>query len=202
MKTMKVTWTGIRPLVMSNPQTVKLSNPYAIRSRELNAALKKARKKEDADKLLELEQLQIRNDWESSAYWDEKQKQFYIPDSVIIACIRAGATAVKKGRDVDRAVLMSETEAYIQTQSVKSLDDGFKNPAFRLECPCKVPPKTGALIWKARCMIPTGWKVTFTLEYDEEIFAEKTLVTAMESSGRTGVGGWRGKFGRFLVEAQ
>ena len=202
MKTMKVTWTGIRPLVMSNPQTVKLSNPYAIRSRELNAALKKARKKEDADKLLELEQLQIRNDWESSAYWDEKQKQFYIPDSVIIACIRAGATAAKKGRDVDRAVLMSETEAYIQTQSVKSLDDGFKNPAFRLECPCKVPPKTGALIWKARCMIPTGWKVTFTLEYDEEIFAEKTLVTAMESSGRTGVGGWRGKFGRFLVEAQ
>lgn len=202
MKNMKVTWTGIRPLVMSNPQTVKLSNPYAIRSRELNAALKKARKKEDADKLLELEQLQIRNDWESSAYWDEKQKQFYIPDSVIIACIRAGATAAKKGRDVDRAVLMSETEAYIQTQSVKSLDDGFKNPAFRLECPCKVPPKTGALIWKARCMIPTGWKVTFTLEYDEEIFAEKTLVTAMESSGRTGVGGWRGKFGRFLVEAQ
>jgi len=201
MKTHTTTWTGIRPLLLSNPQTVQLSNKYATNSRRLNTALKAARKKQDEHKLAELEAAQIRNDWEASAYWDDAKSCFYVPDTLLLACIRNGAAAAKKGKDIDRAVMVTETEALIETETKhRTLDAYFADSTFRLECPCKVPPKTGALIWKARCMIPTGWRITFTIEYDDNIVATKSLEEALEMAGRlSGLGGWRPKFGRFLV---
>lgn len=141
MKTIKTCWTGIRPLIMANPQTIKISNPYATEGRRLNREFKKFRKKEDDNKLFELEALQIRNDWESSAYWDDKEQMFFLPDSVLLACIKEGATASRKGKDIDRSVLITETVAYIQTKKFKSLDAAFEDKAFRIEGPCKIPPE-------------------------------------------------------------
>lgn len=201
MKTITVKWTGIRPLVMANPQTVQLSNRYSMESRNLGRLGKAARKKQDEDRLIEIEQEQIRNDWESSAYWDDEAHKFYLPDTVILACIKSGAQALKKGKDIDRVVTMTETEAHIETVGHRTLDAAFKDKAFRLEMPCKIPPRTGAMIWKARCMIPSGWVVTFHLEFEETIIARKTLDQCIETAGLLcGVGAWRPKFGRFTVE--
>src|SRR4051812_44424108 len=111
MKSIKVKWTGIRPLIMANPQTVQMSNPHSIASRELNAKIKAARKKTDENQLAELEKKQAVNDWEASAYWDKDGGNFFLPDTVIMAAIRSGATAGKKGRDVDRAMIITQTEA-------------------------------------------------------------------------------------------
>ena len=36
MKSITTTWTGIRPLIMSNPQTVEIANPFAVNSRRGN----------------------------------------------------------------------------------------------------------------------------------------------------------------------
>ena len=186
---------------MSNPQTVQISNRYATESRRLGSLLKAARKKQDENKLVELERAQIRNDWEASAYWDDAEKKFFLPDTVILACIRAGAAAAKKGKDIERAVIVSETQAYVETVGHRTLETAFQDEQFRLECPCKIPPKTGALIWKCRCMMPTGWNISFSLEYDEDIVAQKSLEQALEMAGRlSGIGGWRPKFGRFTVE--
>jgi hypothetical protein len=203
MKSTIVKWTGIRPLILSNPQTVQLSNQFATESRRINALVKAARKKQDEHKLVELEKLQIRNDWEASAYWDDKTNRFFVTDTMLLACIRNGAAAAKKGKDIDRAVLINQSLAFIET-TIKhnSLDGYFNDPAFRLEIPCKVPPKTGALIWKARCMIPVGWSIQFQIDYDDNIVADKTLAEALELAGRLcGLGGWRPKFGRFKWEA-
>jgi uncharacterized protein YbdZ (MbtH family) len=202
MKTIKVKWTGIRPLILSNPQTVQLSNKHAVESRRINALLKAARKKQDEHKLAELEQQQILNDWKASAYYDDKVNKFFVPDTLILACIKNGAMAGRKGKDIDRAVLITETAVHIETPTKhNSIQGYFNDPAFRLECPCKVPPKTGALIWKARCMIPTGWSIQFQIEYNENIIADKSLTEALELAGANcGLGGWRPKFGRFLWE--
>ena len=202
MKTLKTTWTGIRPFIMSNPQTVELANPFAVESRRVNGLLKSARKKGDENIMADLAKKQKRGDWEASAYWDQTKKQFFIPDTCLLACIRNGAAAAKKGKDIDRAVIITETEAFIETEvKHNSLDAYFSDDAFRLECPAKVPPKTGALIWKVRCMIPTGWKITFQIEYDENIVADKSLQEALDLAGRlSGIGGWRPKFGRFSVQ--
>lgn len=187
---------------MSNPQTVQISNKFAVESRRLGALLKAARKKGDENRLVELETKQMRNDWEASCYWDPEKCKFFIPDTCIIATVRQGAAAGKKGKDIDRAVQTVETESFVQTKPVKSLEDAYVDVAFQLNGPCRIPPRTGALIWKSRCMMPTGWKLTFTLEYEEEIIARKSVIEALENAGRmVGIGGWRPKFGRFTVEA-
>lgn len=200
MKQLKVTIAGIRPLIMSNPQTVQISNEYSKKGREIGKKLKEARKKADEDKLIECEGKQMRLDWEASAYWDAEEGKFYIPDTLIMASIKAGAMAFKKGKDIDRAVIVSETQAYLQTKPFKSFEDAYADRAFRMEGPCRIPPRTGALIWKCRCQMPTGWKASFTLTFDDNIIAEKTLRDAIEHAGlMVGMGSWRPKFGRFLV---
>jgi hypothetical protein len=64
-----------------------------------------------------------------------------------------------------------------------------------------VPPKTGALIWKCRAMIPSGWAVSFTLNYDENMITKSALIDIAANAGAlVGVGGWRPRFGRFTTE--
>ena len=201
MKTLKVKWTGIRPLLMSNPQTVQLSNPYSMTARRVGGEIKAARKKQDEDKMMRLEKEMARNDWEASAYFDDKNNVFYLPDTVIIASIKAGATASKRGRDIDRAVIVNETEVVIGTKKHNSLDAYYDDSAFVLSGPAKIPPKTGALVWKCRCMIPTGWTLEFSVDFEESLIEQRTLIEAMKTAGvMCGIGGWRPKFGRFLVE--
>lgn len=200
MKTIKLQWTGLRPLVMSNPQTVNIVNPHAVESRRLGALTKAARKKGDEDRLVELEEQQRKNDFAASAYFDAEG--FYLPDTVILACLKEAARTIRKGKDIDRAVIMTETEARLVTRKrFKSIEDAFTDDGFRLETPAKIPPKTGALIWKCRCMIPTGWTCAFTLEFEDSLIAEKTLREIATVAGSLiGVGGWRPKFGRFSVD--
>ena len=201
MKTITVQLTGVRPLIMSNHQTVQLSNPFAVESRRVNSLVKSARKKGDENKLAELEQTASRNDWEASAYYDKSENVFFLPDTVICACIRAGAAAARKGKDIDRAVIVNETFAPIcDVPQHKTLDGYYSDSRFVLSCQAKIPPKTGALIWKTRCMMPTGWTLKFSCDFDENTIAEKSLLEAIEAAGKVcGIGGWRPKFGRFTV---
>ena len=201
MNTISVEFTGIRPLIMSNPQTVDVSNPYAMEMRRLNTTLKQARKKGNEDKLIELAAESKRVDFMSSAYFDAKKSRFFIPDSIIMACIKAAAQSMRKGKDIDRAVLMENTEAYVDNvPKTKSLEDAHKNELFWLQTPCKIPPKTGALVMKVRAMMPTGWKLAFQLTYDQETIADKTLREVLITAGSfVGIGSWRPKFGRFTV---
>lgn len=201
MKTLSVEFTGIRPLIMSNPQTVDIANPYAVESRRLNNALKAARKRADEDRLIEIAASQKRNDFMASAYFDAKKARFFVPDTVVMACVKQAAQSLRKGKDIDRAVLMESTEAYVdEVPRVKSLEDAIKNEVFHLETPCKIPPKTGALFMKLRCVMPTGWKLAFQLTFDSDIIAEKTLREVLTTAGGfVGVGSWRPKFGRFTV---
>lgn len=201
MKTIKLTWTGIRPLIMSNPQTVAITNPYTKEARRLNTLLKKQRKA-DSDKLMEeTEEAQRRNDFKSSAYFDSEG--FYLPDTVIIACLKESAKALRKGKDIDRAVMVSDLKARIECKRYKTLDAAFEDEDFRLEGPCRIPPKTGALIWKCRCQIPTGWKLSFSLEFEESMIAKGDLEDISDSAGKmVGIGGWRPRFGRFTSEME
>lgn len=199
---MKVEWTGIRPLLFANPQTVNITNPYAVASRKLNSDLKKARKKEDEGMLAQIAEKQRLNDFLASAYWDDGESCFYLPDTVIIACLKAGAQTLKKGKDIDRAVVMEETHAVITTKATfRTLEEAFANREFRMESWARVPPKTGAAVWKTRAMVPTGWRLSFTLAFDPDMIADSTLREALAVSGRSvGVGAWRPTFGRFTVK--
>lgn len=202
MKSLHVTATGIRPLIMSNPQTVDIENKYSIESRRLGGLLKKARKKEDESMMQELAALMKRNDFFASAYYDDKEKKFFLPDTVILACIKEAAKSQKKGKDIDRSVLMEETQAYISNvPKAASLEAAAENEAFYFDTPAKIPPKTGSLIYKRRCIMPTGWQAAFQLTFDDTAITTKLMAEIVTYAGASvGVGGWRPKFGRFTVE--
>lgn len=200
MKTIQTEWTGIRPLIMNNPQTVDIANPYSRASRDINSRLKKARKKEDEAILVELSEKMKRNDFEATSYFSDGR--FYVPDHMLLAVIKAGATAQRKGKDIDRAVIIEETEAIVEgIPEVASLAAAYESGQFCLVTPCRIPPKTGALTMKARCMLPTGWRLKFSITFDDEIITEGTMKESMTYAGRyCGIGAWAPRFGRFLVK--
>ena len=56
-------------------------------------------------------------------------------------------------------------------------------------------------IIRIRPMIPVGWCLEFDLEFDASIIDPQSLLKAMIDAGALiGLGDWRPKFGRFLVE--
>jgi hypothetical protein len=50
-------------------------------------------------------------------------------------------------------------------------------------------------------MIPSGWWLTCTIEFDESIVNEAQVLSSTKEAGALcGIGDWRPKFGRFTVE--
>lgn len=203
MDKLNVIIEGIRPLIMGNPQTVDIENPYAIESRRLVADLADKRRAKNEGRLIEIAREQKKNSFMSAAYFDAEASKFFLPDSVILAAIKEAAKSSKRGKDVDRCVIMTQTHAFIQgVPAVKSLEDAYSKDVFRLDVVAKVPPKKGALLMKTRCVMPTGWFIKFTLEHDPNIITATTLKEIIEYAGAmVGIGGWRPKFGRFKVGA-
>lgn len=80
----------------------------------------------------------------------------------------------------------------------KDKDKIYADPRFTLRKGVAVQK---ARIIRIRPMIPTGWSLTFEVEFDDTIVNPKSLLKAMTDAGSlVGIGDWRPKFGRFLVE--
>jgi hypothetical protein len=80
----------------------------------------------------------------------------------------------------------------------KDKDKLYADPRFTLRKGVAVQKSR---IIRIRPMIPTGWTMQFTIEFDENIVNPKNLTKAMQDAGSlVGLGDWRPKFGRFLVE--
>jgi len=190
MKQIKTKWTGIRPLVMHNGLMADPLNPYTRRIKEI--VRKGSKKMTDADyedrDLLE---------WEAGLYWSEEHGPV-IPSDNIERCIQLGAQKSRLGKDVQAAALCSESEIKVEYSGPRQKDKMYADPRFIL--------RKGVAIQKSRLirtrpMIPTGWSLTFVVEYDESILNQKYLVKAMQDAGALiGLGDWRPKFGRFSVE--
>lgn len=190
MKTLKVKWTGIRPLVMHNGLMADPTNPFTRRIKEITS--KGSKKLTDSDY-----EERDRLEWEAGLYWDD-QKGPIIPSDNIERCIQLGAQKSRIGKDVQAAVFCAESEVKVEYEGPRNKEKMFADGRFSL--------RKGVAIQKSRVirirpMIPTGWSIAFSLEYDESILNEKNLVKAMADAGALiGLGDWRPKFGRFTCE--
>lgn len=190
MKTLKVKWTGIRPLVMHNGLMVDPTNPLVRKIKEITS--KGTKKLTDSDY-----ELRDRLEWEAGIYWDEEHGPV-IPSDNIERCIQLGAQKSRLGKDVQASVFCSDPDVRIAYDGPRDKDKMAADPRFTL--------RKGVAIQKSRIirirpMIPTGWSLTFALEYDDTIVNEKNLIKAMQDAGAlVGLGDWRPKFGRFLVD--
>jgi hypothetical protein len=188
MKQITTTWTGIRPLIMHNGE---LANPMSRVAKAMKEISGK-RKKTDAD----FEAL-ARLEFEGGLYWDDEVGP-YMPSDNIEGCIQAGAKKNRMGKDVQAAVFVADDVVKVEYDGPRSVDELYADRRFVLQKGVKV---TTSRIIRTRPMFPTGWRISFTLEYDETIINEGSLRKAMTDAGSlVGLGDWRPKFGRFLCE--
>lgn len=189
MKYIKTKWTGIRPLILHNGQLADPLNQYSRALKEVSSK----RKKTDADH----EQM-ARIEFEGGMYWDDKEG-VYMPSDCIEACIQAGAKKSRIGKDVAAAVFVQDDIVPIQYDGPRTIEGMWKDrDRFVMRKACKVAT---AKVMRTRPMLPTGWVIEFTLEYDENIVNEASLKKAMIDAGAlVGLCDWRPRFGRFLVE--
>lgn len=190
MKTLKTKWTGIRPLVMHNGLMADPTNSLVRRIKEITS--KGSKKLTDADY-----EERDRLEWEAGLYWDSADG-LVIPSDNIERCIQLGAQKSRIGKDVQAAVFCTAPQVAVDYSGPKDKDKLYADPRFTLRKGVAVQKSR---IIRIRPMIPTGWSLTFTLEFDESIVNPKSLVKAMADAGSlVGLGDWRPKFGRFLVE--
>lgn len=190
MKSLKVKWTGIRPLVMHNGLMADPTNPFTKAIKEIT--------KKGSKKLTEADfEARDKLEWEAGLYWDDGVG-VYMPSDNIERCIQLGAQKSRLGKDVQASVFVSDDIVKLDYEGPRDKEKMYKDKAFTLRKGVKVQL---ARIIRIRPMIPTGWSITFTAEYDEHIVSEGNLRKAMEDAGSLiGLGDWRPKFGRFLVE--
>jgi len=190
MKTIKVKWTGIRPLVMHNGLMADPTNPLVRRIKEITS--KGSKKLTDADY-----EERDRLEWDAGLYWDTKDG-LIMPSDNIERCIQLGAQKSRIGKDVQAAVFCASSHVCIEHAGPKDKDKLYADPRYTLRKGVAVQKSR---IIRIRPMIPTGWSMTFDIEFDEGIVSPKNLIKAMTDAGSlVGLGDWRPKFGRFLVE--
>jgi hypothetical protein len=190
MKTLKARWTGIRPLIMHNGLMADPTNPF---TRAIKAITSKGSKKLTDTDYEERDRLE----WEAGLYWDD-QDGIIQPSDNIERCIQSGAQKSRIGKDVAAAVFCVEPHYKVEFDGPNTKEKLYADPRFTLRKGVKVQQ---ARIIRVRPMIPTGWKITFELEYDDSIINARALEKAMLDAGSlVGLGDWRPRFGRFLVE--
>lgn len=190
MEEIKVKWTGLRPLVMHNGLLADKTYEFTQKSKVITD--KGSKKMTDTDYAT-----LARLGWEGALYWDEKFGVI-IPSDNIERCIQLGAQKSRLGKDVQAAVLLKEESVPIKYDGPKSKDKMFADPRFVLRKGVAVQKSR---IIRIRPMIPTGWVLEFTVEFDDAIVNRADLIRAMKDAGALiGLGDWRPKFGRFIVE--
>lgn len=190
MKTIRVTWTGLRPVILHNGLLADPTNSVVIAMKKITA---KKNKKTDADN----EEL-ARLEWLGGLYRGE-DGSIVMPSDNIERCIQEGARKSRLGKDAQAAVFCTEPEIKLQHPALKGpVEKLYGDPRFTIRKGVKV---TTSRVIRVRPMIPTGWVLTFDLEFDETIINQRNLEQAMIDAGAiVGLGDWRPKFGRFSVE--
>jgi len=199
MKEIKIEWTGIRPLLMHSAAMVDPENEYVLEKTRLNKEVKKA--KGNLEEQNKLRRESDRASWLGSVYWDS-EAGFYMPGQNIFRCIIEAARKEKLGKQAEMAIIPIEDVNPIKTIDYPKgePEKAYAMPEFSLRGPVRVPPKTGARVIAVRPIIPTGWKVTFTIEWDESLLSKDELVKANTTAGALiGIGTWRPRFGRFTI---
>lgn len=191
MKQVKTTWRGIRPVLEHNSRLCDPTDDYTRRIKAITSKGSKKLTESDHEQRDFLE-------WCGGLYWDEKQG-LVMPSTNIESCIQSGAKKSRLGKDFAAAVLLDDDQIVFEHAKPKLTKEKlFELPEYVYRCAVKVQQ---ARLMRVRPMVPSGWKLAFTVTFDDRIVNPKALHTAMLDAGcYCGLGDFRPKFGRFSVE--
>src|SRR5262245_2452437 len=143
LQTVKLQWTGLRPLIMSNVRAVDPLDPQVKRLKQLFA--RRGKDKTEAI-LAEIAHLE----WEISLYYDV-EIGLHIPSEMIHACLKEGGTKTKIGKAIVVSAWLPEPLVPFKVQpKFKDLDTLYGNDNYRFRLATRTPPKTGARVMKTR----------------------------------------------------
>lgn len=192
---LETTFTGINPLLLSNPQTVDRFNHYAKAMAKINA---KKTKRTDDD-YLELANLEMR----AKLYFDD-ELGVYVPSSWVLAAIATNSFKTAKiGRDSIRGGVFTTQNKlklkYRGVAGVADVDDVVFNEAFRQKM---ILPQGQVRVAKT-VPIFHDWAFDCDLEYDDAIVDEDSMRTILGHAAKYGgFGDFRPTFGRATVEVR
>lgn len=185
MKTLRITWKGITPLIMHSCQCVNPLHPISIEMKKYTSKRKKT--EEDLIKISDLE-------WESGAYWND-EIGLYIPAENIEATIQNGAKAIKKGKDIEKYCDVKDLYNKLDYGEVLTKAELISKPEYR---DVRVMTVMRAKILRTRPRFDK-WKVTFDMVYDDSKIDIHTIQQAIEYAGSyVGLCDSRPKYGKFV----
>lgn len=152
---------------------------------------KKKKTEEDLVKISDLE-------WESGAYWKDGLG-LYIPAENVEATIVNGAKANKKGKDIQKYCAV--TDLYIPFNYGENLtkEELIANYEYR---DTRIMTVMRSRVTRTRPRFDQ-WKITFYMQYDEQMIDLETIVNALEYAGQyVGLCDSRPKYGKFVATVE
>lgn len=178
---------GIAPLLMHSS---RLADPLSPAARAL-AEITTKRRKTVAD-----HEEMARREWYGGLSVDA-DKAPCVPLEVLEAAIAAGARAEKRGKQALAGVIV-EAPAKLDYDGPRDLAELWADERFRLRVPVKVGT---ARVMRTRPRFD-GWSALVVVkvlpDFVNTADIRRFLVTAGE---QIGIGDWRPRFGRFVIEA-
>ena len=189
MKTLRVTWKGISPLIMHSCQCVNPLHPIAKELKKYTS--KKNKTDEDLTTISDLE-------WEAGAYWKDGLG-LYIPAENVEATIINGAKANKKGKDVQKYVDVVDLYIPLDYGENLSKEELIQNYEYR---DTRIMTVMRSKILRTRPRFDQ-WKIEFELRYNEEKIDIETIINAIEYAGMyVGLCDSRPKYGKFVATVE
>ena len=188
LETMKIRLRGASQMILHNGQTANPLNRYA---KQLKAVSGKRNKTEDdLEALAKIEFL--------AGWYQNPAGAYTLPAHNIEAAMLEGAKRDKNGRLVQGGVFVVDDPLLVFPGSDKSPDELWKAGENALMVSVRVQRNR---VMRTRPVIPAGWTAEVEVKYDPTIIEPPVIVQALEVAGlERGLGDWRPKFGRFLVE--
>lgn len=190
METVKVEWTGTRPLMMHSERLANPRDPIAQEMAKLTSRANKEKKT-----LANIERLS-RLEWEGGMYFDSELGPV-IPAWNIQACITEGARLSKQGKAIERGVLIEEDNCAVIYSGPRDLEKMWA--AGHRFVDTRSVGVNGSRVMRTRPIF-RDWKIGFTVVFDASLIERATLLDVMRDAGRLiGLGEFNQRFGRFEV---
>lgn len=186
MKQATYNLTGIAPMLQHNVQLSDPLSPVTKAMKEITS--KKDKSDSDYEALSKLE-------WMGGLYTN-KDGRIIVPSENIEAVVYEAAKKNKLGKSFASALYVEESSIleYDGPKDIEKLYAAGKNIS-------KVSVKVQRnRVMRTRPMFP-AWSLIFTVHYNSSIINEKMIDNAIQMAGTIiGLGDWRPKYGRFIVE--
>lgn len=168
--TLKMQWTGLTPLVMSN---VRMADPFGEHCMKLGELTSIPQKKRTKDQQFEI----FRAMWEGYLYYNEKDGPV-VPGQNIEACLREGAAKLKMKKDLLERLEIDEVSVPLEYKGPRDLDGLWKTSKD-----IRIAGKSGSSKRPVcRPIFAPPWSITFTVLLDD-VKAAQVLASA-EQAGR------------------